>query len=418
MSTTYEQLFEAAITHSWNSIVITDADPAGGYQVQFANPAFCRMTGYALDELKGRTLKMLQGPATDPAVIQHLRECLKDARYFEGATINYRKDGTPYFVRWNISPVRDRDGVLTHFVSIQQDISQVVQSQERNRLLSRALDASGDPILVADAQYQIVFVNRALCEVTGYSLEELLGQTPGMLKSGAHDESFYQELRRLLEAGKPFRSTFINRRRDGTHYHAEQTISPIWDEKGRISHFVCVAKDVTSKVAEEQALRRAANQDKLTGLHNRSYGEQLLQEACRQARKGQPLSILVCDIDHFKRINDRFGHIAGDRVLRQVATAMRGAVRSNDPVIRWGGEEFLIILQRCTADRAVVLARRIRELVASQQDPEVGASTLSIGVAQLQDDESAEHFFERADAALYAAKGAGRNRVEMAVARP
>ena len=179
-----------------------------------------------------------------------------------------------------------------------------------------------------------------------------------------------------------------------------------------------MAKDVTSKVAEEQALRRAANQDKLTGLHNRSYGEQLLQEACRQARKGQPLSILVCDIDHFKRINDRFGHIAGDRVLRQVATAMRGAVRSNDPVIRWGGEEFLIILQRCTADRAVVLARRIRELVASQQDPEVGASTLSIGVAQLQDDESAEHFFERADAALYAAKGAGRNRVEMAVARP
>lgn len=417
MSTTTAQLFEAAITHAWNSIVITDADAdadaAAGYRVQFANPAFCQMTGYALEELQGRTLKLLQGPQTEPAVIERLRACLKESRYFEGATTNYRKDGTPYFVRWNISPVRDGEGVLTHFVSIQQDISEYVKSQERTRLLSRALDASDEPIMVTDREHRIVFANSAFSEVTGYSPQDLQGQKPTLLHSGEHDEAFYQEVYRLLDAGEAYRSTFINRRRDGTHYHAEQTISPIKDDEGRITHYVCVSKDISDRVAQEQALRRAAHQDKLTGLHNRRYGEQLLHSACGQARDGQ-LSILVCDIDHFKQVNDRFGHAAGDRVLRLVAGALRGAVRSNDPVIRWGGEEFLILLERCSQDRALALAQRVRSLVEALQDPEVGTVTVSVGVAGFAQAESAEQFFARADAALYAAKDKGRNRVEMA----
>jgi len=144
MSTTHLQLFQSAVMQSWNAIVITGADLAAGGRVEIANPAFCTMTGYSLDELRGRTLKMLQGPDTDPAVIDHLRACLREARFFEGTTTNYRKDGSSYIVRWNISPVRDEDGVLTHFISVQQDISEYVRTERENRLLARAQAAAID----------------------------------------------------------------------------------------------------------------------------------------------------------------------------------------------------------------------------------------------------------------------------------
>lgn len=124
------EILRTAFMQTWNSIVITDASPDFGYLVQMANPAFCAMTGYSIDELRGQNLKILQGPDTDQTVIDVLRQCLKEARYFEGTAINYRKDGRSYVVRWSISPVRDNDGVLTHFVSVQQDLTEHYRNEE------------------------------------------------------------------------------------------------------------------------------------------------------------------------------------------------------------------------------------------------------------------------------------------------
>ena len=98
-------LYQQAVLQAWNAVVITTADAAAGYPVHTANPSFCEMTGYALDELRGRSLKCLQGPDTDPEILARLRDALREGRYFEGTTTNYRKDATPYVVRWNISPV-------------------------------------------------------------------------------------------------------------------------------------------------------------------------------------------------------------------------------------------------------------------------------------------------------------------------
>jgi PAS domain S-box-containing protein len=151
MSPPLLKLFEAAITQAWNAIVITDADIAVGCRVQFANPAFTAMTGYSLDELRGHSLRILQGPDTDPALIDELRICLKEARLFEGTATNYRKDGSSYTVRWSISPVRDDSGLVTNFVSVQQDISDYEQAEQTNRLLARALDATSDPVMLTDA---------------------------------------------------------------------------------------------------------------------------------------------------------------------------------------------------------------------------------------------------------------------------
>ena len=412
MSTSTLQLLQAAFLQSWNAIVITDANRL---QVEFANPAFCAMTGYTMEELQGRTLRMLQGPDTDRAVIEHLHQCLNEARYFEGTATNYRKDGSSYLVHWNISPVRGDDGAVTHFISVQQDVSAYIQSERKNRLLARALDAASDPVMLTDAAGRIIFVNTAFSQVTGYGADEVVGATPAVLRSGLHDDAFYSALHRSLAEGRDFRATFVNRRRDGSLFHAEQSISPVCDESGQVTHYVSVSKDVSEWVDKERALLDAATRDPLTGLHNRRGGEKILAEAHADARQhGRPLSLLVCDIDHFKRVNDRFGHPAGDRVLRDVACMLRLAVRSRDAVIRWGGEEFVIVLDSCTEARAAELAERIRGRVEAHRDAEVGALTLSIGLATLLTGETAQQLVGRADAALYDAKRGGRNRWSVA----
>lgn len=416
MSTPLLTLFEAAITQAWNAIVITDADVGAGCRVQFANPAFLAMTGYSLDELHGQSLRILQGPKTDPNVIDELRLCLKEARFFEGTTTNYRKDGSSYTLRWSISPVRDDSGRVTNFVSVQQDISAYVQAEHTNRLLARALDATSDPVMLTDANARIIFANTAFAKSTGYTVDEIQGSTPALFKSGKHDETFYAAMRRSLASGRDFRATFINRRRDGTLYHAEQSISPIFDEKGCISHYVSVSKDITKRVEREQALLRAATKDKLTGLHNRHHGEKVLAEAYITARTLEhPLTLVMCDIDHFKQINDRFGHPTGDRILVELAGLLKQAVRSRDAVIRWGGEEFMIVLEDCAQKDAVDLAERIRDRVNAYEDAEVGSLSLSLGLATLAPDEAIDKLIARADSALYDAKRSGRNRLSVAV---
>lgn len=409
------RLFQAAVMQSWNAIVITDADLTVGGRVEIANPAFCAMTGYTLDELKGRSLKCLQGPETDPAVIDRLRACLREGRFFEGTAINYRKDGSTYTVRWNITPVRDDDGVPTHFVSVQKDISEHVRAERENRLLARALDAASDPIIVTDLSNRIIFANLAFAHVTGYAVDEVIGKTPAMFSSGEHDEAFYAALRAALASGRDFRATFVNRRRDGSLYHAEQSISPICNDNGRISHYVSVSKDISERVDLEHALRQAATEDTLTGLFNRRHGQHLLEQARQRAQThGTPLTLLVCDIDHFKQINDCFGHLAGDRVLLEVARLLRQSVRERDTVIRWGGEEFVIVLEDCAPAAAAELAERLRARIGEYRDAQVGACTMSIGLATRAPDEAMDALFARADAALYQAKRSGRNRLSVA----
>ena len=400
---------------SWNAIVITDADVSCGCRVLQANPAFCVMTGYSLAELTGRSLKLLQGPDTDPAVIQHLRDCLRTGLHFDGSTVNYRKDGSPYVVRWNISPVRDDSGVITHFVSVQQDLTAFYEAERKVKLLARALDVTSVPVVLTDTRARIIFANTAFSSVTGYPVDELVGQTPALFRSGKHGKAFYDALRGALASGEDFSATFVNKRRDGSLYHVEQSISPIFDDAGQVTHYVSVSKDVSERVQREARLLHEASEDKLTSLYNRRYGEKLLGEAYQRAMAlGSDLTLVVCDIDFFKSINDTFGHLAGDQVIQGVAAILRSAVRGTDAVIRWGGEEFVLVLNDCDLKSGAELAERIRVSVAAHATTGVGKVTLSFGVATLASGESVQGVFSRADAALYQAKQAGRNQVAVA----
>ena len=407
------QLLAQAVEQAFNSVLITDAQPGPhGPRILYVNAAFCALSGYSTEELIGQTPHILQGPLSDREVLAELRQCMQEERFFHGSTVNYRKDGSPYWVEWNISPIRDGAGTVTHFVSVQRSLSELVAAQRTSVLLSQALDASHDAVLVTDQKGVIEYANPAFEAITGYRVTEVLGCTPSFLRSGEHDAAFYAEFWAHLSAGQPFRATFINRHKDGHLFHADQTISPVRSTDGSRLHYISIIKDLTTRVHQEQALRDAASLDALTGLQNRRAGEGLLERAYIGTREsGTPLSVIVADVDHFKSINDTWGHPVGDRVLESVSGLLRASVRATDGVVRWGGEEFLIILSHCELRAAAEQAERIRERLERSPQPEAGRVTLSLGVAQLAPGESICSLIERADKALYRAKREGRNRV-------
>lgn len=406
-------LLRSALEQSFNSVLITDAQPGPmGPRIVYANPAFCEMTGYSATELLGQTPRILQGAQTSPEVLQTLRECLQANRFFRGSTVNYRKDGRPYTVEWNISPVKDEAGVTTHYVSVQQDISAVTEARATSQLLAQALDATQDAVMIANAQGEIEFVNHGFELITGYSRVEALGQNPAMLKSGEHTEAFYGRLWAAIQSGQTFRAVFINRHKQGHLIHCEETVSPIRDAGGAVTHFVSVIRDQTARAHTEQTLREQATRDPLTDLLNRRAGEWQLERAFLAAREGQkPFCLIMADVDHFKAINDTWGHPAGDQVLQRVAAVLRTGVRATDSVVRWGGEEFLLVLPNCEQAAALLQAERLRERVADAEQGEMGRVTVSMGVAELQRGETLANLMERVDQALYQAKHAGRNQV-------
>jgi diguanylate cyclase (GGDEF)-like protein/PAS domain S-box-containing protein len=408
-----ELLLDSVLDQAFNSVVITDASfDNGGPLIVKCNPAFSHMTGYSMDELIGQSPRILQGPDTDPAVIRELRCCLHEGRFFQGSTVNYRKDGTPYYVEWNISPIHDGSGKVRNFVSLQQNITPRVQAERERNLLAQALNVAKDPVLITDADAHIVFANQAFESVSGYSEQEVLGQTPKFLRSGQQDDSFYQILREALARGEPFRATFANKNKSGALYYVDQSIAPIVDDDGAVRHFVSISKDITQKVLEQQKLLEQAHRDPLTQLMNRRSGERALIAAHDLAKSnGTPFAVLLADIDHFKQVNDRHGHGIGDEVLSKVAQALQAQTREADQAIRWGGEEFLIVLNNASSQVARVAAERVRSAIGSLRQDKVGAVTVSIGCAQWRPDETLETLVDRADQALYAAKHGGRNQV-------
>ena len=412
-----EQLLQVAVAQSFNAVMITSADLDGeGPLIEYCNAALCEMTGYPRDELIGRSPRILQGPQTDKSVLLRLRRCLEEGTFFQGSTVNYRKNGESYHLEWNISPVRDEAGKIRHFVSVQRDVSARVHAEQELILLVRALNAADDAILITDKQLSIVFANEAFEALTGYPFAELEGQNPELFRSGVHEPDFYRQLEEALASGRNFRSTFANLHKSGSLYYVEQSITALRDEAGEITHYVGVSKDITSAMQRELALHEQASRDKLTGLLNRHAGEAELKR-CQQLALtlGQPYSLILGDVDFFKRVNDHFGHAVGDRVLKAVARVLEANVRSYDQVVRWGGEEFLVILSNVGLDDAQELAERIRSAVAASQDSAVGSFTISLGVGSWQSNETEEELLHRTDCALYQAKERGRNQVALAM---
>ena len=401
-----------AFLQNFNAVVVTDCELGGdGPRVVLCNPAFLAMTGYREDELVGQNLRMLQGPATDRRVIDELRTCLSTATYFEGEAVNYRKDGSPYLVHWNISPVLDGAGRVEYFVSVQQERTREDRAVRERELLVRALEAASDPVFVTGLDTRITFASRGLSDLIGYDTAELVGRRPSDFQAD-HATQAQETLLGAVRARTGFRATSQGRHRDGHVVDVDVTVTVVQEPDGTVDGLVCTAKDITASVQRERALRALATTDALTGLLTRRAGETALATV---EAGGTTYSVLLGDIDHFKAVNDTHGHQVGDAVLRRVAATVRSAVRAEDVAIRWGGEEVLVLLPGADHDAAAALAERLRIGIAAGSIGEQAPVTISIGVATGSPGARADDVVAQADAALYAAKRAGRDRVASGV---
>ena len=345
-----------------------------------------------------------------------------------------RRDGVEISVDIGLSPI-ELDGESFVVASI-RDASQQRAHLEDLHLKSIALDEAASGIVITDLDGNILWVNRAVARMTGYTREELIGATPRLLRSGAHEDAFYRDLWRTIRAGRTWQGTIVNRRKDGSHYHEEQTIAPVRNAAGRVSYYIAVKQDVTDRIAAEAALRAAnealerqvreiealqarlreqAIRDPLTGLFNRRYlDETLAREVARAQRDRVPLTLAMIDLDHFKSVNDRFGHTAGDRLLASFGRILHAQKRSGDFACRYGGEEFAVVLVGATLDGGIARAEGWRAgfaALTAQIHDETDATTLSVGIAELDAEELVADLLARADAALYRAKAEGRDRV-------
>lgn len=292
-------------------------------------------------------------------------------------------------------------------------------------LIEAIYEASPDGILVVDDKAMIVSHNQRLFEVFGITPEELTDEPDEgvvglpdqpllsrVLELVKHRDSFLKRVQTLYDNPKLDDFSEIELKDGRTlERHSKSLWSPTLRYLGRVWFF----RDITLRKRTEDALREMLRRDPLTGAANRRYFfERAVAEFARAKRYARTLSLIAFDIDRFKRINDRWGHAAGDKVLKNLCDSAQSILRKEDLFARTGGEEFVVLVPDTNIESAFRLAERLRELIAEQavtEDTDTINYTISLGVAAVTpEDVSIESALRRADDALYAAKHAGRNR--------
>ena len=266
-----------------------------------------------------------------------------------------------------------------------------------------------------DTAGAISFWNPAAEKMFGYSSEEAMGMDlHRTIVPRRHYDDFRKGFSGFAETGegavvgKTLEMTA--RKKDGAEFPVELSISGI-----RIReqwHAVGIIRDITERKKAEHKLREYAEKDFLTGLINRrKFYEVLLQEKERSARYGRALSLIMFDIDHFKKVNDTYGHAVGDQVLKTTASVVSEHIRKADILGRIGGEEFAVLATEATTESALALAEKIRRAIETTHHDHAGIITVSLGVSSYDNGLTLDEFVRRADEALYEAKNKGRNRV-------
>ncbi|WP_404414909.1 diguanylate cyclase [Marinospirillum sp.] len=407
-----------AIDQASNPVLVTDADLTyPGPKILYINQAFTQMTGYTWADLQGKSPRILQGELTNQKELKRLRQCLEEGKEFKGANVNYRKDGLPYLVEWNIAAVRDATGQVTHYISMQRNVSKRREEEHFSRTL---LNNIGEGVFGVDSEGRFTFINPAGLRMLGYSKnEDLIGQNSHQLTHHSYpDGSPYPEkdcpIYQAINAGKPLKDWDEDWfwRPDGSGFPVEIYATPLWQELGLVFGGVVTFRDISERKHLEYELQQMAFHDQLTHLYNRrAFYDLLEKEVARSQRYQTQFSLLMFDLDHFKQINDTYGHDLGDQVLVRIAELTSQRMRENDAICRWGGEEFMALLPETNLSCAQALAEQLRKTIADEVFPEVGKVTASIGVVEYQTNESLDELTCRVDALLYQAKTAGRNRV-------
>jgi len=263
-------------------------------------------------------------------------------------------------------------------------------------------------ISTTDAEGVITYTSNAFCQLSGYSNKELKGKTHRIMKNEKLDQKIYKELWDTITSGKVWKGEMSNIKKDGTPFWTSNTITPIFENK-KIVSYTAVRKDIsTQKMIEELAIK-----DMLTGLYNRRYLEDNLKKVKNNfERYKESFCISIIDIDNFKIVNDTYGHQAGDEVIKTISNIIKTSSRITDTCGRWGGEEFMLIMEKCPIENVKPTLEIIRKKIEAHQFENIGIKTVSIGVSLFDGD--IQSTIKLSDDALYKAKNNGKNRVEIA----
>lgn len=292
---------------------------------------------------------------------------------------------------------------------------------EYNQRIAATAFETSKGMLITDASNIILRVNKAFTEITGYSAEEVIGNTPSMLSSDQHDKSFYAEMWSTLNATGTWEGEVWNKRKNGEIYPEYLTINTVMDDKGLVSNYVASIEDISASKAASEKIHKLAFYDTLTQLPNRRLLMDRLEHALATSTRSSYIgALLLLDIDHFKTLNETLGYDIGDLLLKQAAERITACIPEGDTIARIGGDEFVVLLEDLSdkLDEAVnqTEAIAIRILLSLSSLYELSGhthhSSVSIGIALFRDHEvSAEELLKQADIAMYQAKNSGRNAI-------
>ena len=378
----------------------------------YVNHVLEHMLGYTMSELQEIAPIDLLHLENKQEYIYNFRQRLEGKQFlsmYRDAKL-LTKEGRDIFVRLCIKTVtyQGKPAALASVV----DISGIVEQEQKTKRLAQALEQTDDLLLMTDSEGKMLYVNSKLLEKTGYSKKELIGKKTSIFKSGKHSKRFYKRLWDTILSGKKYHNTLINKTKKGKLLYLETTITPVFDNEGGIESFVATAKDISYEVKTKKRLKNLAMTDMLTKVLNRyAIDKEIDYHLSLAQREKTSFSVLMFDLDHFKNINDKFGHYTGDIVLKYTTKLLNAKIRKIDKIGRWGGEEFIVILHGVSKTSALQKAEELRRLIEDNIIENKYHITVSIGVTSYEEGDTRDTLIKRVDTALYKAKEQGRNRV-------
>ncbi|MBI3621275.1 MAG: EAL domain-containing protein [Nitrospirae bacterium] len=398
----------SAVEQSAESVFITDRDGV----IEYVNPAFEELLGYTREEAIGQNARLLKSGHHSGRFYESLWETILTGHPFRAVFVNAKKNGDIYYEDKTITPIRDRGGNLTHFVSVGRDITERKRSTEARERLAAILEATTDFVGTVDANGTFLYLNQAGRTMLGLGARE---PAAGLQIATCHpqwaaavilNEAIPKAIKQGVWSGE---SVLLSR--DGREIPVSQVILAHKTEDGSVEYLSTIARDISERKAQTAALEYQANHDALTALPNRNLLNDRLRQAILAAQRDHhSLALLVLDLDRFKEINDTLGHHHGDLLLKEVGPRLRAALRESDTIARLGGDEFAVLLPTADQEGAVMTSQKILQTLEKPFALDELALDVeaSIGIALFPEHGlDAETIMRRADIAMYTAKQAG-----------
>ncbi|MBK1873662.1 sensor domain-containing diguanylate cyclase [Marinobacter sp. 1-3A] len=410
----------AMASDQYLKIVVDSTPNMMGYwgadlRCRYANNAFSEWYGIPPNDVIGMRFQDLVSEQLYALNEPHIRSVLAGQPQRFERTLK-KADGSLGHIIGHYIPDFDDAGEVKGFSIQASEVTVLKEVEAKLKLAACVFESMPDGVLITDVHGTILSVNPGFIEITGYTAEEAVGQTPHILQSKRHDQAFYAAMWEAIKADGRWHGEVWNRRKDGELYLQRMTISMVPDTTGEPIRYVSVFVDITALWRKDEHIKHLAFHDALTDLPNRTLLiDRIDQKLLHAERDKNHFALMFLDLDGFKLVNDQLGHNAGDDLLKDVAKKLLALVRRSDTVARVGGDEFIFILNSPQQESEISdVASRI---VSSISAPiEVQGKTfqigVSIGVAIFPaDGHTAIDLIRNADTAMYAAKSMGRNNI-------